>query len=62
MQHHTSALATIVSLLSAAITISTIQPIVSLTAGIVAIISGIFAIRYYHKSTQQLNKNKNENP
>lgn len=62
MQHHTSALATIVSLLSAAITISSIQPIVSLTAGVVATISGIFAIRYYHKSTQELTKNKKEKP
>lgn len=62
--HHdnTSAFATIVSLLSAAVTISSIQPIVSLTAGIVGVLSGLFAIRYYYKATKILNNNKNENP
>lgn len=48
-----------VSILSAVITISTIQPIVSLGAGLVAIVSGIFAIRYYYWKTKHIKKDGN---
>ena len=44
-----------VSILGAVVTISSIQPIVSLFAGLVAIVSGIFAIRYYYWKTKHLN-------
>ena len=46
-----------VSVLSAVVTISSVQPIVSLCAGLVAIISGIFAIRYYYWKTKNIRKN-----
>jgi hypothetical protein len=48
-----------VSILSAVITLSTIQPLVSLGAGLVAIVSGIFAIRYYYWKTKHIKKNGN---
>jgi hypothetical protein len=43
-----------ISILSAVVTINTIQPLVSLCAGIVAIVSGVFAIRYYYWKTKHL--------
>lgn len=43
---------TIVSGASALISISNIQPLFTLLASLVAIISGIFAIRYYYKKTK----------
>jgi hypothetical protein len=46
-----------ISMISAVVTISAIQPLVSLCAGLVAIISGIFAIRYYYWKTKHLKKN-----
>jgi hypothetical protein len=59
MQHNGQAdLSATISILSALVTVSTIQPLVSLCAGIVAIISGIFAIRYYYWKTKNL---KNDN-
>lgn len=58
MAHNTQAdVSAGISLLSAVITISTIQPIVSLLAGLVAIISGIFAIRYYYFKTKDIKNN-----
>jgi hypothetical protein len=48
-----------ISILSAVITISSIQPFVSLTAGLVAIVSGLFAIRYYYWKTKHLKKDGN---
>ena len=45
-----------ISILSAVVTISTIQPFVSLCAGLVAIVSGIFAIRYYYFKTKHIKK------
>jgi hypothetical protein len=45
-----------ISILSAVVTISTIQPFVSLCAGLVAIVSGIFAIRYYYLKTKHIKK------
>ena len=45
----------IVSLLSASISIGKVQQYVSLFAGIVAIISGIMAIRFYYYKTKNTN-------
>jgi len=47
-----------ISILGAVVTISSIQPIISLFAGLVAIVSGIFAIRYYYWKTKHLNNDK----
>jgi hypothetical protein len=45
----------IISVVSAFASISTTaQPIISALAGLVAIISGLFAIRYYIKKTNEL--------
>ena len=61
MQHNGQADASAtISIISALVTVSAIQPIVSLFAGIVAIISGIFAIRYYYWKTRNI-KNQNGN-
>ena len=48
-----------VSLLSAAVSITAIQPYVSLTASLVGICSGVFAIRYYYYKHKNSNKNGN---
>lgn len=47
-----------VSILSAVVTVSSIQPFVSLCAGLVAIVSGIFAIRYYYWKTKHMNNGR----
>ena len=36
------------------VSISTIQPIVTLIAGLIAIVSGIMAIRYYYNATKKV--------
>ena len=46
-----------ISVLSAIISVSTIQPIVTLLAGLIAIISGVMAIRYYYNATKKVKKN-----
>jgi hypothetical protein len=43
-----------ISVLSAIVSISTIQPIVTLIAGLIAIVSGIMAIRYYYNVTKKV--------
>jgi len=43
-----------ISVLSAIVSISTIQPIVTLIAGLIAIVSGIMAIRYYYNVTKKI--------
>ena len=48
-----------ISLLSAIVSISTVQPIITLIAGLIAIVSGIMAIRYYYNVTKKV---KNEIP
>ncbi len=55
MVHNSSQsdLLTIVSGTSAFISIANVQPIVSLLASLIAIISGVFAIRYYIKATKK---------
>ena len=56
--HSQGAVSASISILSAVVTISSIQPFVSLCAGLVAIVSGIFAIRYYYWKTIFLKKDK----
>jgi hypothetical protein len=54
-QHSSQAdIGTGISVLSAIVSISTIQPIVTLVAGLIAIISGIMAIRYYYNATKKV--------
>ena len=55
-QHNLADASASISILSAVVTISSIQPYVSLTAGLVAIVSGIFAIRYYYWKTKHFKK------
>jgi CHASE2 domain-containing sensor protein len=55
MSNHNSAdTATILSISSALLSIGNFQPVVTLLASLVAIISGIFAIRYYYQATKKL--------
>jgi hypothetical protein len=44
----------IVSIMGAVISITNIQPVVTLIASLVAIVSGVFAIRYYYKAIKNL--------
>jgi hypothetical protein len=54
-QHSSQAdIGTGISVLSAIISISTIQPVVTLIAGLIAIVSGIMAIRYYYNATKKV--------
>jgi hypothetical protein len=56
MTNHTHAdISATISILGAVVTVSSIQPLVSLFAGLVAIVSGIFAIRYYYWKTKHMN-------
>jgi len=48
-----SDLLTIVSGTSAFISIANVQPVVSLIASLIAIISGVYAIRYYIKASKK---------
>lgn len=48
-----SDLLTILSGTTAFISVANVQPIVSLIASLIAIISGAFAIRYYIKATKR---------
>jgi hypothetical protein len=58
-QHNLADASASISILSAVVTISSIQPFVSLTAGLVAIVSGLFAIRYYYWKTKDVKKDGN---
>ena len=54
-QHSSQAdIGTGISVLSAIVSVSTIQPIVTLLAGLIAIVSGIMAIRYYYNATKKV--------
>lgn len=55
MTHHSNQAdtLTIISTFGAVVSISNIQPIVTLLASLVAIVSGLFAIRYYWKATKK---------
>lgn len=46
-----------VSLVSAAVSVTAIQPYISLTASLVGICSGVFAIRYYYYKHKRDNGN-----
>jgi hypothetical protein len=50
----------VLSVTSAAISLASIQSLVGILAGIVAIISGSFAIRYYYYKTEQIIKTKED--
>ena len=52
--HNSADTATIVSISSALLSIGNFQPLVTLLASLVAIVSGVFAIRYYIKATKKL--------
>jgi hypothetical protein len=41
------------SVTSAAISLTNLQPIVTMLASLVAIVSGLFAIRYYYKAAKK---------
>jgi hypothetical protein len=45
-----------VSMTAATLTITQVQPLVTLIAGLVAIASGIMAIRYYYNATKKVKK------
>ena len=42
-----------ISLTAASVTLTQVQPFVTLLAGLTAIISGVFAIRYYYKASKK---------
>ena len=52
--HNSADTATIVSISSALLSIGNFQPLVTLLASLVAIVSGLFAIRYYYRATKKL--------
>jgi hypothetical protein len=54
MTNNNADFATAISVSGAILSIANIQPIVTLVASLVAIISGFFAIRYYIKATNKL--------
>jgi len=56
MTNNNADLATIVSVSGAMVSMADVQPIVTMIASFVAIISGLFAIRYYLKATKKLEK------
>lgn len=47
-----------ISFTAASLTLTQVQPFVTLLAGLTAIISGIFAIRYYYNATKKIKKNE----
>ena len=54
--HNLADSATIISISSALLSIANFQPLVTLVASLVAIVSGGFAIRYYYRATKNLKK------
>ena len=54
MTNNNADLATLLSVSGAMLSIADIQPIVTLLASLVAIVSGIFAVRYYIKATNKI--------
>lgn len=58
MTKHSDSTADLLTGLSASgwiISLSNYQPVVSFIGGIIAIISGLFAVRYYYFKTKKLN-------
>lgn len=47
-----------ISLTAASVTLTQVQPFVTLLAGLTAIISGIYAIRYYYNATKKIKKDE----
>ena len=47
---------TISSAMFSIITVQQVQPIVTLVSSLIAFVSGIFAIRYYHFATKKIKK------
>ena len=47
-----------ISLTAASLTLTQVQPFVTLLAGLTAIISGIYAIRYYYNATNKIKKDE----
>ena len=45
---------TAVSMTAATLTLTQVQPLITVVAGITAIVSGIFAIRYYYNATKKV--------
>lgn len=45
---------TAVSMTAATLTLTQVQPFITLLAGVTAIVSGIFAIRYYYNATKKV--------
>jgi len=45
---------TAVSMTAASLTLTQVQPFITLLAGFTAIVSGIFAIRYYYNATKKI--------
>lgn len=57
MTNHSNAdSATIISISTAIVSIANFQPVVTMLASLIAIISGSFAIRYYYKATKEIEK------
>lgn len=56
MTNNNADLATILSVSGAMVSMADVQPIVTMIASFVAIISGLFAIRYYLHATEKLKK------
>lgn len=52
--NHQADQSTIVSVVSAILSLTSIQPLFTLIASLVAIISGVMAIRYYYKMTKKI--------
>jgi len=48
--------ATIISISTAIVSIANFQPVVTMMASLIAIISGSLAIRYYYKATKEIKK------
>ena len=56
MTNNNADLATILSVFGAVVSMANVQPVITMIASLVAIVSGIFAIRYYLFATEKLKK------
>jgi hypothetical protein len=56
----TGAINVILSIISATVSLASIQSFIGIIAGVVAIVSGSFAIRYYYYKTEEVIKNKQD--
>ena len=60
MTNNNADLATLTSVSGAMLSIADIQPIVTLIDSMVAIVSGIFSVRYYIKATDKIKLKQNK--